>query len=182
MNQESINREVNLLKIRKPCQNFQLGDTKHPPRIIIHAITPSNYDILDLKDDNLFLQISVGDSLLSQTDQPPISPREQPKTCAVLYFFPAPCYKSHFYSSPTYPVGVTAVIYISPPSFNILRRRRPDVCRGSRDRISDASFKSASPELVARCVRPTGDSTSPIERSILRVQSLGDRAPFLFQI
>lgn len=85
----------------------------------------------------------------------------------MLYFFPAPCYKSHFYSSPTYPVGVTAVIYISPPSFNILRRRRPDVCRGSRDRISDATFKSASPELMARCVHPTGDSTSPIERSIL---------------
>lgn len=167
MNQESINREVNLLKIRKPCQNFQLGDAKHPPRII-HAITPSNYDILDLKDDNLFLQISVGDSLLSQTDQPPISPREQPKTCAVLYFFPAPCYKSHFYSSPDVSSRADSrYIYISPPSFNILRRRRPDVCRGSRDRISDATFKSASPELVARCVRPTGDSTSPIERSIL---------------
>lgn len=176
---------VNLLKIRKPCQNFQLGDAKHPPRIIIHAITPSNYDILDLKDDNLFLQISVGDSLLSQTDQPPISPREQPKTWAVLYFFPAPCYKSHFYSSPDVSSRADSrYIYISPPSFNILRRRRPDVCldlaTGSRMQLLNRPRQNwwrgvCAPRAIPR-VRSRDRYYSR------RVQSLGDRAPFLFQI
>lgn len=109
---------------------------------------------------------------VSQTDHP--SPSGTTENLSRVIFFPRAISRT-FIPPPTYPVGLTAVIYIyisPPPSFNILRRRRPDVCRGSRDRISDATFKSASPELACVCVRvcvcrPTGDSTNPIERSIL---------------
>lgn len=96
-----------------------------------------------------------------------------------------PCYKSHFYSSPTYPVGLTAVIYIYHLQVLIScgvddQTSAVDLATGSRMQLLNRPRQNwwrgvCAPRAIPR-VRSRDRYYSR------RVQSLGDRAPFLFQI
>lgn len=132
INQESINRFGSIVNLFKTFARWR-------------KTSPSYHSALQLSSI-LRTTISSSKSLTVSQTSPRYPLGNKRKLGPRYIFFPPRAISRTFIPPPTYPVELTVIYTSAPPSFNILRRRRPDVWRGSRDRISDATFKS--PESV----------------------------------